>query len=167
MARMNDDVASLLREYAELLAITGGDPFRARNYEKAAKVVGGYPGDIDGLSEAALVKIPGVGKSIAGKIAEYQATGEIAAVSDLRGKVPAGVRELTRVPGLGPKRAMQLSRELGIASVAELADAVHRGKLRDLGGFGPRSEERIARGLAVMTHDRATLSTAMSTATEV
>jgi DNA polymerase (family X) len=167
MARMNDAVASLLREYAELLAITGGDPFRARNYEKAAKVVGGYPGDIDGLGEAALVKIPGVGKSIAGKIAEYQATGGISAVEELRGAVPPGVRELTRVPGLGPKRAMQLTRELGIASVAELEEAVSQGRLRNLAGFGPKSEERILRGLAVMTADRVLLSTAMDVATTV
>src|SRR6516164_8895442 len=112
MARTNDVVAELLREYAELLAITGGDPFRARNYEKAAKAVGGYAGDIDGMSESALVKIPGVGKSIAAKIAEYEATGTIAALEEIRGKVPPGVRELTQVPGLGPKRAVQLSREL-------------------------------------------------------
>ncbi len=164
---MNDAVASLLREYAELLGITGGDPFRARNYEKAAKAVGGYPGDIDGLSEAALVKIPGVGKSIAGKITEFQATGGIKALEELRGRVPAGVRELTKVPGLGPKRAMQLSRELGITSVTELEDAVHRGRLRNLAGFGAKSEERILRGLAVMTHDRVLLSTAMETATSI
>ncbi len=167
MARMNDAVAALLREYAELLAITGGDPFRARNYEKAAKAVGGYPGDLDGQGQAALVKIPGVGKSIAGKIAEYQATGGISALEELRGKVPAGVRELTRVPGLGPRRAMQLSRELGIASVAELEDAVHQGRLRNLTGFGAKSQERILRGLAVMTGDRVLLSVAMDTATSV
>ena len=167
MARTNDVVAALLREYAELLAITGGDPFRARNYEKAAKAVGGYAGDIDGLAEAALTTIPGVGKSIAAKIAEYQATGTIAALDELRGKVPPGVRELTKVPGLGPKRAMQLSRELGIASVAGLDEAVRQGRLRNLAGFGPKSEERILRGLAVMTHDRVLLSTAMDTATSV
>ncbi|HEY6791377.1 MAG TPA: DNA polymerase/3'-5' exonuclease PolX [Trebonia sp.] len=167
MARTNDVVAALLREYAELLAITGGDPFRARNYEKAAKAVGGFAGDIDGMPEPALITIPGVGKSIAGKIAEYQATGTIAALDELRGKVPPGVRELTKVPGLGPKRAMQLSRELGIASVADLAEAVKHGRLRDIAGFGAKSEERILRGLAVMTHDRVLLSTAMDTATSV
>ena len=160
-------VAGLLREYAELLAITGGDPFRARNYEKAAKAVGGYSGDIDGMGEAALVTIPGVGKSIAGKIAEFQAAGTIAALDELRGKVPPGVRELTRVPGLGPKRAMQLSRELNIASVTDLEEAVKAGRLRNLGGFGAKSEERILRGLAVMTHDRVLLNAAMDTATGI
>jgi DNA polymerase (family X) len=167
MARTNDVVAALLREYAELLGITGGDPFRMRNYEKAAKAVAGYAGDIDGMQVPALVTIPGVGKSIAGKIAEYQATGTMAALDELRGRVPAGVRDLTAVPGLGPKRAMQLSRELGITSVTELNDAIHAGKLRNLPGFGPKSEERLLRGIAVMAHDRVLLSVAMNTASPI
>jgi DNA polymerase (family 10) len=167
MPRMNDAVASLLREYAELLAITGGDPFRARNYEKAAKAVGGYAGDIDGLSEAALVKIPGVGKSIAGKIAEFQGTGTITAVEELRGKVPPGVRELTKVPGLAPSGRCSLNRELAITSIPQLQEAVHQGRLRNLAGFGARSEERILRGLAVMTGDRVLLPVAMDTATSI
>ena len=133
MASTNDNVAALLREYAELLAITGGDPFRARNYEKAAKAVAGYPADIAAMDDAALTTIPGVGKSIAAKIAEYRRTGAIAAVEALRGKIPAGVRDLTRVPGLGPKRAVVLSAELGIASVDDLREAVEAGRLRDLG----------------------------------
>src|ERR1700756_59482 len=78
MASMNEAVAALLREYAELLAITGGDPFRARNYEKAAKAVAGYPEDIGRMPAADLTKIPGVGKSIAAKITEYQRTSTIA-----------------------------------------------------------------------------------------
>ncbi|HEX4829782.1 MAG TPA: DNA polymerase/3'-5' exonuclease PolX [Trebonia sp.] len=167
MARTNEVVAGLLREYAELLAITGGDPFRARNYERAAKAVGGHPGDIDAMTAPALVKIPGVGKSIAAKIAEYQATGTIAVLEDLRGKVPAGVRELTKVPGLGPKRALQLSQDLAISSVAGLEEAVRAGRLRDLAGFGAKSEERILRGLAVLTHDRVLLNVAMDTATSM
>jgi DNA polymerase (family X) len=167
MASMNDAVAGLLREYAELLAITGGDPFRARNYEKAAKAIAGYPADIAGMAEPALTTIPGVGKSIAAKIAEFRRTGTIAVLDELRGKIPPGVRDLTRVPGLGPKRALALSRELGIATVSDLEAAVSAGKLRNLAGFGPKSEERILRGLSVMTHDRVLLNVAMATATEV
>jgi DNA polymerase (family X) len=168
MARINDVVAGLLREYAELLAITGGDQFRARNYEKAAKSVGGFTRDIDGMAQADLVKIPGVGKSIAAKIVEYGQTGAIAALDELRGQVPPGVRELTRVPGLGPKRALQLSQELNIASVADLREALTAGRLRDLAGFGGKSEERIARGLAVMSsQDRVLLNVALETATEI
>jgi DNA polymerase (family 10) len=167
MASMNEAVAGLLREYAELLAITGGDPFRARNYEKAAKAVAGHPADVTAIPEPALTSIPGVGKSIAAKITEFKRTGTIKAVEEQRAKVPPGVRELTRVPGLGPKRAMQLSRELGIATVSDLEAAVSEGKLRNIAGFGPKSEERILRGLAVMTTDRVLLNVALSTATDI
>ena len=167
MASMNEAVAGLLREYAELLAITGGDPFRARNYEKAAKAVAGHPADVTTMAESALTSIPGVGKSIAAKITEFKRTGTIKAVEEQRARVPPGVRELTRVPGLGPKRAMQLSRELGIATVSDLEAAVSEGKLRNIAGFGPKSEERILRGLAVMTTDRVLLNVALSTATDI
>jgi DNA polymerase (family 10) len=167
LASANEAVAALLREYAELLAITGGDPFRARNYERAAKAVAGYAGDIAAMPEAALTQIPGVGKSIAGKIAEYQRQGTFQALDELRARIPPGARELTRVPGLGPKRALALSRELGIATIADLEAALAQGKLRRLAGFGAKSEERILRGLAVMIHDRVLLSVAMDTATEV
>ena len=167
MASVNEAVAGLLREYAELLAITGGDPFRARNYEKAAKAVAGHPADVTTMAESALTSIPGVGKSIAAKITEFKRTGTIKAVEEQRAKVPPGVRELTRVPGLGPKRAMQLSRELGIATVSDLEAAVSEGKLRNIAGFGPKSEERILRGLAVMTTDRVLLNVALSTATDI
>ncbi|HMD94506.1 MAG TPA: DNA polymerase/3'-5' exonuclease PolX, partial [Trebonia sp.] len=145
----------------------GGDPFRARNYEKAAKAVAGYPEDIGRMQEAALTTIPGVGKSIAAKITEYQRTSTIAAVDQLRTRIPPGVRDLTRVPGLGPKRALALSTELGVATIADLQAALDEGKLRDLPGFGAKSEERIRRGLTVMTSDRVLLNVAMNTATEI
>src|SRR5215469_3532245 len=167
MARTNEIVAGLLREYAELLAITGGDQFRARNYEKAAKVVAGHPDDVTAMNEAALTKIPGVGKSIAGKIAEYQHTGTFAALEEIRTRIPPGVREMTKVPGLGPKRALLLNQELGIASVDGLREALAEGKLRDLAGFGVKSEERILRGLEVSTQDRVLLNVALGTATDI
>jgi histidinol phosphatase-like PHP family hydrolase len=155
MASTNEAVAALLREYAELLGLTGGDPFRVRNYERAAKAVGGYPEDIGAMPEARLTAISGVGKSTAAKIAEYRRTGTIAAVDELRGRLPAGAGQLAKVPGVGPKRALQLARELGIGSVDELAEAARGGRLRGLAGFGPRSEERILRGLRVAGADAA------------
>jgi DNA polymerase (family 10) len=167
MARTNETVAALLREYAELLAITGGDPFRARNYEKAAKAVAGHPEDVGPLTEVALTKIPGVGKSIAGKITEFQRAGTFASLEELRTRIPPGVRDLTKVPGLGPKRALQLNKELGISSIAELQEALTAGRLRNLGGFGAKSEERILRGLEVMTQGRVLLNVALRTATDM
>jgi len=164
---MNETVAALLREYAELTVITGGDPFRTRNYERAARSVAGHPVDIGELDDGALQRIPGVGKSIAAKIAEFRDTGSIGALEELRARIPAGVRELTRVPGLGPRRALQLNRELGIGDVTQLAEAIKAGKLRDLDGFGVKSEERILRGLAVLNTERVTLDVALDTATSL
>jgi histidinol phosphatase-like PHP family hydrolase len=155
MASTNEEVAALLREYAELLGITGGDPFRTRNYERAAKAVAGYPGDIGALPDSQLTSIPGVGTSIAGKIAEYRRTGAIAAVAALRAKVPPGVMTLAAVPGLGPTRALQLNRELGITDLSGLEAALRDGKIRKVSGFGIKTEERIRRGLDAMTGDAA------------
>jgi histidinol phosphatase-like PHP family hydrolase len=154
MASANEDAAAVLREYAELLVITGGDPFRSRNYEKAAKVVGGYPGDLAAVPDAALTKIGGVGPSIASKIIEFRRTGTVAAVDELRAKIPPGVQEIAKVPGIGPKRALQLSRELGVGGIADLEVAVRAGRLRALPGFGAKSEERILGSIAVITRDQ-------------
>ena len=167
MAWLNEEVAGLLREYAELTQITGGDVLRARNYEKAARSVRGWGEDISQLDAKNLRAIPGVGASIAAKIAEYLATGHIAALDELRAKIPPGVLELTRVPGLGPKRALQLSHDLGVASVDELAAAVKAGRLEGLAGFGSRSEERIAGGIEVYRQgrERVLLDVALHTAT--
>jgi DNA polymerase (family 10) len=155
MARVNEEVAALLREYAELLDLTGGDLFRVRSYERAAKSVAGYPDDLGPLPESALTKVPGVGKSVAAKIAEYRRTGTIKAVDGLRAKLPPGARELSKVPGVGPRRALQIAGDLGVASVGELAEAVRGGRLRGMPGFGPKTEERILRGIEVAASDTA------------
>src|SRR5262252_8320953 len=143
-AMPNEIVAALLKEHADLLEISGDDPFRARNYEKAAKSVAGFSGDVDLLDATTLRQIPGVGASIATKIVEFQETGAIQALEKLRATVPDGVREMTKIPALGPRRALQLYRELGIGSVAELSAAIDEGRLRDLRGFGPKSEDKTA-----------------------
>src|SRR5689334_22242867 len=141
---MNEEIAALLREYAELTVITGGDVFRVRNYEKAARSIRGWPDDVGQLDLKALRAIPGVGASIAAKIVEFCQTGKIGALDELRAKIPPGVLELTRVPGLGPKRALQLSHDLGVQSVDDLAAAIKAGRLDGLAGFGARSGSRPA-----------------------
>ena len=148
--RTNDEVAALLAEYADLLAITGGDAFRIRSYEKAARSVGGYPEDLARVDPAELDQIPNVGRAIAAKIRDYLGTGQIRQLEGLRAKVPAGVRRLTEVPGLGPKRAMTLYTERGIDSVDALEAAIAAGRLEGLPGFGPKSEENLLRGIELI-----------------
>ncbi|MEV7022723.1 DNA polymerase/3'-5' exonuclease PolX [Kitasatospora sp. NPDC093558] len=150
MPRLNDQVRELLQEYADLINITGGDAFRARAYEKAARAVGGHPEDIADLDAKGLQQIPGVGKSTAEKVAEYLSTGRIGALEQLRAEIPSGVREMMAVPSVGPKRALSLYRDLGIASVDELAEAIRGDRLGGVAGFGERSGEKILHGIELM-----------------
>ncbi|MFG2914949.1 DNA polymerase/3'-5' exonuclease PolX [Kitasatospora sp. NPDC048298] len=165
MPRLNDQVRELLQEYADLINITGGDAFRARAYEKAARAVGGHPEDLADLDVKGLQQIPGVGKSTAEKIAEYLATGTIPALEALRAEIPSGVREMMAVPSVGPKRALALYRDLGIASVDELAAVARAEKLADLPGFGERSGEKILHGIDLMRQSGG--RTLLDTATEL
>ncbi|WP_433500704.1 DNA polymerase/3'-5' exonuclease PolX [Sphaerimonospora sp. CA-214678] len=144
MGRVNDDAAAALQEYAELFALSGGDAFRVRSYQKAAKSIAGFPED---LRRADIRKIPGVGEAIAKKVEEFLARGSFRQLDELRGRVPEGVRELTRVPSLGPKRALFLFEELGIDSPAALADAIRAGRLAGLRGFGAKTEENLLKGV--------------------
>src|SRR5512139_919190 len=143
MARTNDEVAALLQELADLLSITGGDAFKVRAYEKAARAISDHPQDVTGLGPAGLKKIPNVGQAIAKKIQDYAETGTIRQVEELRAQIPSGARALTRIPTLGPKKALLLCQELGIGSVDELAEAIAQGRLNGLKGFGPRTEQNI------------------------
>jgi DNA polymerase (family 10) len=169
VVRPNEEVEALLQEYADLIAITGGDAFKARAYEKAARAIGGYPADVSHLDAAGLKEIPGVGKSIAEKVIEYFRTGKVTVVEERRARIPAGVRQLITIPTLGPKKAMELYEDLRISSVSELADAIKAEKLRDLKGFGEKTEENILHGIALMQQagGRILLSTAMEAAEDI
>lgn len=166
MPRANDAVEAALIEYADLLSILSEDRFKPRSYEKAARSVGGYPADLAGMDPKEILKIPNVGKSIAEKIQEFLRDGKIATLEELRSQIPPGVREMTAVPGLGPKKAMVLYRDLGISNVDELRQAVEANRLAELKGFGARTEENIRRGIERLPQQggRALVSVAMDLA---
>ncbi|WP_307716912.1 DNA polymerase/3'-5' exonuclease PolX [Streptomyces sp. V4I23] len=169
MVRANEEVQALLQEYADLIAITGGDAFKARAYEKAARAVGGYHADVSRLDAGQLREIPNVGRSIADKIVEFLHSGHVSAIEERREAIPAGVRELITIPMLGPKKALVLYEELGISSVDQLLDAIHEERLRDLKGFGEKTEENILHGISLMQKagDRILLDAAMDTAEQI
>jgi DNA polymerase (family X) len=169
MPRANEAVEALLNEYADLISISGGDPFKARAYEKAARAIGGHHTDVSDLDLKGVMAIPNVGKSIAPKVMEFLEKGSIHRVEELRARIPAGVRQLISIPGLGPKRALLLYRDLSIASVDELADAIHEGLLRGLKGFGSKTEENILRGIELLQQsgDRVQLGVATDLAEEI
>ncbi|RJL34125.1 DNA polymerase/3'-5' exonuclease PolX [Bailinhaonella thermotolerans] len=144
MARANDEMAALLEEYAALFAMTGGDAFRVRSYQKAARSIAGHPDD---LRETDIRKIPNVGSAITGKVEEFLRVGTFHQLERLRAQVPEGVRAMTRIPSLGPKKAMALFEDLGIDSPEALAEAIRAGRLKGLRGFGAKTEANLLRGI--------------------
>jgi DNA polymerase (family 10) len=164
--RANDTVEAVLLEYADLLSISSGDPFKPRAYEKAARAVGGYHADVSELDLKGILEIPSVGRSIGEKVEEFLRTGTIESLDELRAKIPAGVRQMMSVPGLGPKKAMALYTDLGISNVEELLHAVDAGQLSDLKGFGPKTADNIRAGIARLREsgDRVLVSVALDLA---
>ena len=145
----NLEVAAILSEVADLLEIQGVR-FKPQAYRRAAQAIETLPEDIaDVAREERLDEIPGVGKGIAGKVREIVETGSLAYLASLRRELPVGVQELTRIEWIGPKKAAVLSRELGIRSVDDLEAAAKAGRIRDLPGFGEKTEQNILAGIAM------------------
>ncbi len=142
----NIEIASALSEFADLLEIKGGvNPFRIRAYRNAVRTVEDHPVPLRKLvaEGADLTELPAIGKDMASHIAELVSTGRLADLEELGTEVPRSLVEITRLPGVGPKKVAKMWRELGITTVAEVAEAAAAGRLAALEGFGKRSEEKI------------------------
>jgi DNA polymerase (family X) len=152
MSVHNEEIAAAFEEMADLLAIQGGNPFRIRAYQLAAQVVRGLPRELAGMNGAEeYEKLPGIGADLAGKITELVRTGELRSLAQLRRQVPAGLRELLNLPGLGPVRVRALRSGLRIRSRSDLKRALAAGRLSRLRGFGPALEARLRTALAGAT----------------
>jgi DNA polymerase (family 10) len=147
----NAQIAAAFDEIADLLEFQGANPFRVRAYRNAARTIGDYPDALASLvqAQADLTQIEGIGADLAGKIETLVQTGQLPMLDELRQQVPAGVRDLMRIPGLGPKKAAALYKELGIASLDALRAACQEQRVRQLKGFGAKTEESLLKGLAV------------------
>ena len=145
----NREVARLLSELALLTELDEGSPqaFRVRAYDNAARAVDGLGVGVDSLSESQLIATKGIGKSTAQKIREYLDTGKIARLEKLREQYPPEYVQLTRIPGLGPKRVALLHQDLGIGSVEDLRRAIDEQALRHIAGFGPKSEAKLIQAI--------------------
>jgi DNA polymerase (family 10) len=150
-AEHNQAVAEVLREIAELLELKGESPFRIRAYENAARIIEALPEDINEIAGAGrLQDISGVGEGLATKIDEFLKTGHITYLDNLRAEFPAGVRELMRIPGVGPKLASRAYHELGIASIDDLEAAARDGRLASLPRLGQKTAENVLHAIERM-----------------
>jgi DNA polymerase (family 10) len=166
MADSKQDVLDMLHELAELTMLDEGDPqsFRVRAYESAAQSIGAQATDLGRLTVAELQKIEGIGKSTAEKIRELLETGKVAKLEGLRAKHPPAVVALLRIQGLGPKALKRLRAELGVESMDDLRRVLAEHQLRGLKGFGPKSEDNLARALARLEEQGAVSRTPISVA---
>lgn len=163
----NAEVARIFRELADLLEIQGANPFRVRAYRNAARTVEELPEPVDALvsdSPERLTALPGIGEDLAGKIVELVRTGGLRALEEAGRDLPKGLVDLKRVRGLGPKRARALYHSLRITNLEQLERAARAGRIRELRGFGPKTETRILQELearaATGAEERVTRATA-------
>src|SRR5215831_8213632 len=173
MSDSKQDVLDMLRELAELTMLEEGDPqsFRVRAYESAAQAIAAQATDLGKMTVKELQKIEGIGKSTADKIRELIETGKVAKLEALRQKHPVSVVALLRIQGLGPKALTRLRGELGVQSIDDFRRVLVEHKLRELKGFGQKSEEKLASALARLDEQgsvgRTPISVALPLATRV
>ncbi len=148
----NQEIAAVFEQIADLLEYQSANPFRVRAYRNGAKKISELTeplAAIEGDESRSLTDLEGIGKDLAEKIATLLATGTLPMLEELQTQIPAGVLTLSRVPGVGPKKAAMLHKELGISSLAELRAACEQQRIRGLKGFGAKTEETILKGLAI------------------
>ncbi|HLF68655.1 MAG TPA: DNA polymerase/3'-5' exonuclease PolX [Gaiellaceae bacterium] len=145
----NADLADQLDLLADLSEILGEESFKVIAYRRAATRIRESASPIAELAlEGRAVDLPGIGKTIQEKVREVVEEGEIQALKRRRERVPEGVVDFLRLPGVGPKTAARIWAELGITTLDGLQAAAEEGRLRDLSGLGERSEEKIRTALA-------------------
>lgn len=148
----NNRIADAFEEMAELLELQGENPFRVRAYRSGAKSIRELDESIAGiLSESSrdLKDVPGIGQTLADKARVLVETGKLPQLEKLRVETPPVLQRMTRIPGLGVKKALVLHRELGINSLEELRTACEDHRVRDLKGFGAKTETSILAGLSI------------------
>jgi DNA polymerase (family X) len=145
----NAEIADAFEELASLYELDGAVVYRVVAYRNAAKAIREAGVSVEEMTrEGRVEELSGVGRTIAEKIDALLETGSIPSADKLKARIPPGLVEITRIPGLGPKRARLLYDELGVSSLEDLRQAAEQGRLKDVPGFGKKAEENVLAALA-------------------
>ncbi|MBA4393565.1 MAG: DNA polymerase/3'-5' exonuclease PolX [Desulfobacca sp.] len=144
----NKDVSQILNEIALLLELSGENPFKIRAYAEGARIIESLDLPVSELVRSqSLARIKGIGTTLSRQITQLVQEGSTPLYEELKAAFPEGVREMLRIPGLGPKKVKELFDKLGIRSIGELEYACHENRLLSLPGFGRKSQEKILQGI--------------------
>ncbi|MBN8231730.1 DNA polymerase/3'-5' exonuclease PolX [Corallococcus macrosporus] len=148
-------VAQVLRDMSLLLQLQGQSGFRVRAYDIAADRIANLPQELGAVvTQGRLQELQGIGPGLADKLTELVTTGRMTAFEELKAQFPAGLLELMKLPDVGPKKVAALWSELQVGSVEDLERACKDGRVRELKGFGPKSEAKLLDGIAVYRRAR-------------
>ncbi len=144
----NAQIAEALEELAVLYQLDGADQYRVLAYTNSARTIKNEGRSVEEMAlSGTITELPGIGKTLEEKIVALVETGEIPAAAKLKEKIPAGLLEISRIPGLGPKTVRRLHDELDVTGPEDLRAAAAAQKVRELKGLGPKVEEKILGGL--------------------
>ena len=155
----NAQIASVFNNIGDLLELKGEVVFKTRAYKKAARAIEHHPTELSQIfreeGDEGLSKVPSVGQAINKKVQELLSTGQLEYYEKLKGEFPEGVVELKDVPGVGPKTALKISRDLGVTNLEGLEAALKEGAVAALPGLGEKAAANILRHLQTLrTQDR-------------
>jgi DNA polymerase (family 10) len=143
-----EEVSAILDEIGFLLELRGENPFKVRAYHNAARAIETLEGNLEEVvRKGALRETKGIGEALNKKVSQLVTTGSLPYYEELKESIPAGLKEMVRIPQLGPKKVKALSEQLGIATVGELEYACQENRLVDLPGFGAKTQEKILQGI--------------------
>ncbi len=138
-----------------MLELKGESPFKSNAYYNAAREIQGLTGDLAELvSSGRIREVKGIGQALSEKLAELVGTGRLVYYEELKQSVPAGLLEMTAIPGLGPKKVMALWQKLGVTTVGELEYACVENRLASLPGFGQKTQDKIMQGILQLKRRR-------------
>ena len=151
----NKEISAIFNEIADILELKGENRYRIAAYRRGARSIEGLSESIEQLAaDGSLVSIPGIGKDLESKILEYLEQGKVTYLEELRNETPPVLLEMLKVPGIGPKMAILLYKELGVTSLAQLKKAAREHRIQGLPKIKAKMEENILKGIEFLEKSR-------------